>query len=48
VRAWATGFKAVPASTEQYVRHMEAIEVKEVPRNLRPFLQPADSLSWRA
>jgi hypothetical protein len=44
VRSWAAGgFKAVPISTQQFVRHVEAIEVKEVPRNLlRPFLQPAD------
>jgi hypothetical protein len=44
VRAWAAGgYKAVPASTEQYVRHVEAIEIKEVPRRLlRPFVQPSD------
>ncbi len=44
VRAWgAGGFKAVPASTEQYVRHVEAIDVKEIPRSLlAPFVQPAD------
>jgi hypothetical protein len=44
VRAWgAGGFKAVPATTEQFVRRVEAIEVKEVPRKLLvPFVQPAD------
>jgi hypothetical protein len=44
VRAWgAGGFKAVPASTEQYVRRVEAIEVKEIPRRLlAPYVQPAD------
>jgi hypothetical protein len=44
VRAWSTGgFAAVPAATETYVRHSEAIEVKEIPRNLlRPFVQPSD------
>jgi hypothetical protein len=44
VRSWAAGgFKAVPATTEQYVRRVEAIEVKEIPRKLlAPFVQPAD------
>jgi len=44
VRAWsAGGFKAVPASTEQYVRRVEAIDVKEIPRGLlAPYVQPAD------
>jgi hypothetical protein len=44
VRSWAAGgFKAVPATTEQYVRHVEAIEVKEIPRRLlAPYVQPAD------
>jgi hypothetical protein len=44
VRAWAAGgFKAVPASTVQYVQHAEAIEVKEIPRRLlAPYVQPAD------
>ncbi len=44
VRSWAAGgFKAVPATTEQYVRHVEAIEVKEIPRRLlTPYVQPAD------
>jgi hypothetical protein len=44
VRAWgADGFKAVPADTAQYDRHVEAIEVNEVPRNLlAPYVQPSD------
>lgn len=44
VRSWAAGgFKAVPASTEQYMRRVEAIEVKEIPRGLlAPYVQPAD------
>jgi hypothetical protein len=44
IRSWsAGGFKAVPASTQQYVRHVEAIEVKEIPRQLlAPYVQPAD------
>jgi hypothetical protein len=44
VRAWATGgFKTAPASTEQFDRHAEAIEVKEVPRHLfAPYEQASD------
>jgi hypothetical protein len=44
VRAWAAGgYKAVPADTDQFDRHVEAIEVKEIPRGLlRPFLPSAD------
>jgi hypothetical protein len=44
VRTWgAGGFKAVPATTLQYDRRVEAIEVKEIPRQmLAPFVQPAD------
>jgi hypothetical protein len=44
VRAWAAGgYRAVPATTEQYDRHVEAIEVKEIPRGLlNPYVQPAD------
>jgi hypothetical protein len=44
VRLWAAGgFKAVPATTKQYDRHVEAIEVKEIPRRLlAPYVQPAD------
>ena len=44
VRAWgAGGYKTVPANVEQFDQRVEAIEVKEVPRQLlRPFLLPAD------
>jgi hypothetical protein len=44
VRAWsAGGFGAVTPATTQYARHVEDIEVKEIPRNLlRPFVRPAD------
>jgi hypothetical protein len=44
VRSWvAGGFNAVPVDTQQYDRHVEAIEVKEVPRRLlSPYVQPAD------
>jgi hypothetical protein len=44
VRSWgAGGFKAVPATTQQFVRRVEAIEVKEIPRKLlAPYVQPAD------
>lgn len=44
VRAWsAGGFGAVTATTKTYVRHAEAIEVKEIPRALlRPYVAPAD------
>jgi hypothetical protein len=44
VRSWiAGGFKAVSPTTQQFVRRVEAIEVKEVPRRLlAPFVQPAD------
>jgi hypothetical protein len=44
VRAWsAGGFKAVPSSTEQYDRHVEAIKVKVIPRRLLvQYVQPAD------
>jgi hypothetical protein len=44
VRAWATGgFMAAPASTEQFDRHAEAIEVKEVSRHLlAPYEQASD------
>jgi hypothetical protein len=44
VRAWsATGFATIPARTLAYDRHVEAIEVKEIPpRLLRPYVQPAD------
>jgi hypothetical protein len=44
VRAWAAGgYKTVPADTDQYDRHVEAIEVKEIPRGLlQPFLPAND------
>jgi hypothetical protein len=44
VRAWgAGGYKAVPTDTQEYVRHVEAIEVKEIPRRLLiPYLLPSD------
>jgi hypothetical protein len=44
VRSWsATGFKAAPASTEQFDRHVEAIEVKEPSqRLLAPYEQASD------
>jgi hypothetical protein len=44
VRTWAAGgYKAVPADTEQYDRHVEAIEVKEIPRGLLlPYLPASD------
>lgn len=44
VRAWsAGGFKAVPADVPQFDRHVEAIEIKEIPRRLlAPFVPAAD------
>lgn len=44
VRAWtASGYKTMPAEVAQYDRHVEAIEVKEVPRKLLlPYAQPSD------
>jgi hypothetical protein len=44
VRAWgATDFKTVPASTLSYDKHVEAIEIKEIPRHLlMPYVQPAE------
>jgi hypothetical protein len=44
VRAWTSaGFGVPPASTEQFDRHVEAIEVNEVPRRLlAPFEQASD------
>ncbi len=44
VRAWiASGFLTVPADTEQFDRHVEAIEIKELPRKLlAPYLASAD------
>jgi hypothetical protein len=44
VRAWsAGGFKAVSSNTERFDRHVEAIEVKQIPRRLlAKYLQPSD------
>jgi hypothetical protein len=44
VRTWsASGFRSIPASTLSYDRHVEAIDVKEIPRRLlRPYVQPSD------
>jgi hypothetical protein len=44
VRAWvASDFKTVPADTEQFDRHVEAIEINELPRRLlSPYLASAD------
>lgn len=44
VRSWsAAGFKAAPTSTEQFDRHVEAIEVKEPSqRLLAPYEQASD------
>lgn len=44
VRAWhADGFGAMPADVEPYDRHVEAIDIHEVPRRLlSPSLRPAD------
>jgi hypothetical protein len=44
VRAWHTdGFGAMPADVEPYDRHVEAIDIHEVPQHLlTPSLRPAD------
>ncbi len=44
VRAWrADGFGPAPADVEPYDRHVEAIDIQEVPRGLlAPYVQPAD------
>lgn len=44
VRTWtAGGYRAVPASTQQFDRHVEAIEVKEVPQRLfAPYEKTSD------
>lgn len=44
VSAWkATGFATIPQSTLSYDRHVEAIQVKEIPHQLlRPYLTSAD------
>jgi hypothetical protein len=44
VRAWrADGFGPMPSDVEPYDRHVEAIDIHEIPRNLlTPYVQPAD------
>jgi hypothetical protein len=44
VRAWvATGFKKVPSNVSRFDEHVEAIQVKEIPRRLLiPYVQPSD------
>ena len=44
VRAWRTnGFGAMPANVEPYDRHVEAIDIHEIPRGLlAPYVRPAD------
>jgi hypothetical protein len=44
VRAWrADGFGPAPADVEPYDRHVEAIDIQEVPRGLlAPYVRPAD------
>lgn len=44
VRAWtASGYKTVPADTEQFDRHVESINVEiPSPRILIPYMQPSD------
>jgi hypothetical protein len=44
VRSWrAGGFAAMPSGVETYDRHVEAIDVQEIPRGLlAPYVQPAD------
>lgn len=44
VRAWrADGFGPAPSDVEPYDRHVEAIDIQEVPRGLlAPYVQPAD------
>jgi hypothetical protein len=44
VRTWAAGgYKAVSTDTQQYFQHVEAIEVKEVPRKLLArYAMPSD------
>jgi hypothetical protein len=44
VRTWgADGYKAVPVSTTQFNRHLEAIEGNPIPWSLiAPYVQPAD------
>jgi hypothetical protein len=44
VRAWAAGgYNAVTAHTDRYARHVEAIEIHQIPRRLlAPYLRGAD------
>jgi hypothetical protein len=44
VRAWrANGFGAMPANVDTYARHVEAIDIHEIPLSLlAPYVQPAD------
>lgn len=44
VRAWAAGgYNAVPADVTAYAKHVEAIEINQIPRKLlAPFLQGSD------
>lgn len=44
VRAWrAAAFGAMPSDVEPYDRHVEAIDIHEIPPNLlAPYVQPAD------
>jgi hypothetical protein len=44
LRSWvASGFRVLPADTQQFDRRVEAIEIKELPRKLlAPYLRPAD------
>jgi hypothetical protein len=49
VHTWsAGGFKAAPASTERFDRHVEAIEVKEVPQRLLASYEQASDRSLAA
>lgn len=45
VRTWAAGgYGAVPADVTAYAKHVEAIEINQIPRKLlAPFLQGSDS-----
>lgn len=44
VRAWAAGgFQAMPADVERYAKHVEAIEIDQIPRRLlAPYLSGGD------
>ena len=45
VRAWAAGgYEAVPADVDGYARHVEAIEINQIPRRLlAPYLSGGDA-----